>query len=139
MQSWWLVHLWVGSQAFQVVLGVWSYSRERRVIESQFGSLKAAGIAAVVPVITLMLFVRVFVVGGSSNVAQLAGDNGFSLWSLWAGWWPLLFFGNPISFVVALIASICSPYEWPSLLARWCGIMTAACACHAAFKYFPDA
>jgi hypothetical protein len=40
-------------------------------------------LSAIVPTITLELFLRVFVIGHSSNVAQLAGSNGIDLWELW--------------------------------------------------------
>src|SRR5207302_5916122 len=66
----------------------------------RLGSLYVSTGASLVPHITLVLFIRVFIIGGSSNVAQLAGEAGFGLWSLWAGAWLPLFCGSPVAFVV---------------------------------------
>jgi hypothetical protein len=77
--------------------------------QKRIRALVVSGIASLLPLITLMLFLRVFVIGGSSNVAQIAGESGMDLWSLWFGVWPLLFVGNPAAFLAAVVALF-----WPA-------------------------
>jgi hypothetical protein len=98
--------------------------------------------AAIVPAITLMLFVCIFVIGGSSNVAQLAGESGMDLWSLWFDVWPFLFFTNPLILVVTVVAVVFPPYplqRTTSVIARLTAVLLAVFACHTVVTYFPDA
>jgi hypothetical protein len=118
MNPWMFLFLWVGSQALQLTLAVLAVCQRP---DARLGALVASGAASVLPLITLVLFLRVFVIGGSSNVAQLAGESGFDLWSLWFHAWPLLFFGNPLAFLVAVTAALLPPYppsRWPSFASR---------------------
>ena len=99
-------------------------------------------VASVLPLVTLLLFLRVFVIGGSSNVAQLAGESGLDLWSLWFHAWPLLFFGNPVAFMVALVAALLPPYpprRWQSFASRACAVVAASFAWYTVVTFFPDA
>ncbi|MBN2022663.1 MAG: hypothetical protein JW809_07695 [Pirellulales bacterium] len=98
--------------------------------------------ASIPPWTTLFLFLIVFVIGGSSNVAQLAGDSGFGLWSLWCSWWLLLFFANPIALAVLTVTALCPPYpprHGKSFVARLCSVVGAALAWYVVVTWFPDA
>jgi predicted 3-demethylubiquinone-9 3-methyltransferase (glyoxalase superfamily) len=102
----------------------------------------ATGVASVLPPITLLLFLRVFVLGGSSKVAQLAGESGFDLWRVWFHASPLLFLGNPLAFSVGLAAALLPPYPprgWHSFASRNCGVVAAGFAWYSVGAFFPDA
>lgn len=101
----------------------------------------------VVPLIpsllTLVSFVRVFVVGGGSNVAQLAGSSGMSLWSFWFHIWPLLILSNLAAVLIALIVlflPLGTRRGWQMVIAgRLCSLSSALIALRFLGIYFPDA
>jgi hypothetical protein len=137
--SWIFLLLWVSSQALQLVFGVLAMQTSEKKL---LGSLKVSALASILPSITLILFITVFVIGGSSNVAQLAGEAGQGLWTLWAGFWPLLFIGNPIAFFVALVTAFFPPYpptHWKSLASRVSAVVAASFAWYVSVMLFPDA
>lgn len=143
MNPWLFISLWVIAQALQLILWFFGwrqrpdFHRPRRVT-----TLNVSGMACLVPFVTLLLFLLVFVVGGSSNVAQIAGEGGRSLWSLWFRMWPLLYMGNPVAFVVCLIAMLLPPYPpgyWYSIGSRACGVIASAFAWYVVVQCFPDA
>lgn len=142
MNPWAFLLLWIGSYALHLAVGVYAYSKERTTGDRRLGPLVVSGVASIPPLITLLLFVRVFVLGGSSNVAQLAGEDGYDLWRLWFQAWPLLFFGNPAAFLVTLGAAFLPPYpprHWASFVSRLSAVSAAACAWYVVVKFFPDA
>src|SRR5437763_2671659 len=107
MNSLLFLFIWIGSQVLQVALTSAAYLQPRPPGGGrQLGPLYVSTAASLVPLITLVLFLRVFVIGGSSNVAQIAGEAGMGLWSLWASAWLPLFCGIPIVFVVLLVAAM---------------------------------
>jgi hypothetical protein len=143
MNPWVLLFLWIIAQSLQVVFALSAIgTRDHAKVENRLGSLTVSGFAAVLPLLTFVLFLGVFVIGRSSNVAQLAGEDGYELWKLWFHAWPLLFFGNPVSLLVLLVAVFLPPYpprNWASTLSRICGAFAAAFALYITFTYFPDA
>jgi hypothetical protein len=143
MNAWLFLFLWVGFQVLQLVFVTRALRRQhdtsgrKRII-----ALAVSGVASIVPFITLVLFLWVFVIGGSSNVAQLAGESGLDLWSLWFHVWPLLFAGNPPAFLAAVAAVLLPPYPpkyWESFVSRVCAVVAASCAWYAVVTFFPDA
>jgi len=143
MNPWLFLLVWVGSQTMSLVFAILAVRQPPDATgQRRLGSLWVSGLASILPLITLLLFLRVFVIGGSSNVAQLAGDGGYSLWSLWFDAWPILFFGNPIAFLVALVAAFLPPYppsHWRSFASRACVVVAACFAWHTVVTFFPDA
>jgi hypothetical protein len=138
----WPLLLRSGAQALQLAFGVYACLRRGIALERRFNSLVVSGLGSLLPLVTLLLFLVVFVIGGSSNVAQVAGGSGYDLWSLWCSTWPLLFLGNPLAFIVVLVAASLPPYslsQWPSFCSRWCAVAAAGFACYTVVKFFPDA
>ncbi len=105
-------------------------------------SLRLASWAMVLPVFTLIQFTNVFLIAGSSNVVQEAGPDGREAWSSWLSTWPLFFFGNPVSILLAVWACCLTPrrintaWTW---LARGAVLITAICAYQIVVRLFPDA
>ena len=143
MNLWTFLYFWIGTQSLQIAFGFAALLQKRDASgRKRLGSLVVSAGASILPLFTLLLFLRVFVIGRSSNVAQLAGEAGYELWRLWFAAWPLLVFGNLAAFVVVLVAAIVPPYSpahWKSIASRVCAIVAAGFACHAVFTYFPDA
>jgi hypothetical protein len=139
MNAWIFLLLWVSSQALQLVFGVVAMQTlEKKLL----GSLKVSALASILPLVTLLLFIKVFVVGGSSNVAQFAGEAGRGLWTLWFIFWPFLFIGNPIAFFVVLLAAFFPPYpptHWKSLVSRVSAVVAASFAWYFSATFSPDA
>lgn len=135
--------LWLASQSLQLIFGVLAVRQQPDVIaERKLGSRVLAGLASIPPIITLWLFVRVFVVGGSSHVAQLAGESGFDLWSSWGDWWPVLFFGNSLAFLFAVAIAFIGPYPPQrrfSVASRTCAVIVAGIAWYTVVTRIPDA
>ena len=138
-----LLLLWIAAHALHVGLGIAALCQkdsERR--PKRLGSLVASLVMSISPWMTLLLFLIVFVIGRASNVAQLTGDSGFELWSLWCNSWPLLLFGNLFALIALPITALCPPYPrryWASFTARWCAVGGAALAWYTVVTYFPDA
>lgn len=134
-----LLVFWVSSQVLQLVFGVLAIQTSE---QKRLSSLKVSALASILPMFTLLLFITVFVIGGSSNVAQLAGEEGQDPWTLWAIAWPLLFIGNPVAFFVVLVAAFCPPYSpthWKSLVSRVSAVFAASFAWYVSAMLFPDA
>ena len=143
MNPWIFLFLWVGSQTMHLVFWFLA-TRQPPDIKGRkrLGSLMGSGWVSILPLLTLLLFLAVFVIGGSSNVAQIAGEGGQGLWRLWFLAWPLLFFGNPIAFLLALVAVFLPPYpprHWKSSVSRACAAITAGFAWFTVVMLFPDA
>jgi hypothetical protein len=137
---WALVLLWIAVNAAQYVLGGWAWVRP--TAGSRRWAMLLAGIASLVSLITLVLFMRVFVVGRSSNVAQLAGEEGYALWSLWFRAWIWLYIGNPLSFITCVLSLAAKPWplqDWRSWTSRVLASANAALAAYFTATYFPDA
>ena len=143
MNTWILTVTWVGFEALHLLFGGYSFWRGPPPDQTRrFRASEIAAYASVLPLLTLLLFIRVFVIGRSSQVAQLAGDSGFELWRLWTDFWPLFFFSSPIVFLITLVAALLPPYPsrfWPSFVCRFCAVVSASCACYTVIVYFPDA
>jgi hypothetical protein len=143
MNPWALLIVWSRSQSLQIVFGVQAVRQQTDTNRNKrIGSLVASGFASVIPLMTLLLFLRVFVIGESSNVAQLAGESGIPLWRLWFQAWPLLFFGNPVEFFVNAVTALFPPYPpkyWQSFTSRVCGVIATGFACYVVVIFFPDA
>ncbi len=134
--------LWLLSQTLHLALGWFALRQQRKKREPPLNSLIASAIGGILPLLALVLFLWVFVIGGSSNVAKLAGAQGRTLWRLWFSWWPALFLGLPVTGLVLLGAALSPPYppdHWKSFLSRWCGVVAALCAWCAVVWCFPDA
>lgn len=133
---------WSLFQSLQIGLAYTALRREAVKDTPRITSVLISALASVVPLITFVLFLVVIVVGGGSNVAQLAGERGMGLWRLWAEAWPLLLFGIPLSALVLLASAISPPYpssNWQSFFSRWCGLLSAGFALYVVVTYFPDA
>jgi len=143
MNPWLFLGLWIGSHAMQLAFGATALRKQQAGPEpKRLGSLSVSFYGSILPWITLILFIVVFVIGGSSNVRQLAGKSGYELWSLWCGMWPLLFVGNPVAFLVLAITAMFPPYPpryWQSFVARLCGVVGAGVAWYMTVTFFPDA
>ena len=143
MGPWILLYVWIASQAAQIVFACCAIrAKGKDGTSRRLGSLVASGIASIFPVTTLVLFICVFVIGGSSNVAQLAGPSGYGLWELWYHFWPFLFFGNPVAFFVSIVIAILAPYPpkyWASFTSRLCACIVAGFSWYIVVTYFPDA
>lgn len=134
--------VWIAAHVLHVGFGITTIRRPSADSPKRLGSLHASFVASILPWTTLALFLIVFVIGGSSNVAQFAGESGFELWSLWLHAWPLLLFGNLIAIIVLPIIALWPPYPpryLESFVARWCAVVGAGLAWHTVVTYFPDA
>ena len=133
----------LGALIMQLVWGVLAVRQEPDAKGiRRHGALVPSAMASVLPLMTVLLFIRVFVIGRSSNVAQFAGDSGFDLWRLWFHAWPLLFFGNPLAFLVAVVGLLRRPHpptHWQSFASRACCLIAAGCAWYIVVSYSPDA
>jgi hypothetical protein len=143
MDQWLLLSAWMAAHFFQLTFGIVAL---RQRIDPQrptrHVSLLISGLSSFLPFIALALFLRVFVIGGSSNVAQLAGDEGLDLWHLWFSAWPFLLFGIPVAGIASLVAVLMPPYTlrtWPSIASRALTVLAVALSFFHVAKYFPDA
>jgi hypothetical protein len=140
MDAWSFLILWVACLALQLGFAAaacrpWAASGESRGHRPVY----AAAAASIVPLITLGLFVRVFVIGRTSNVAQLAGEEGFRMWALWMEAWPLLLFCNLLAMVALMTALATPPWRWASVLSRMAAFLFVMCAWCALLKWAPMA
>jgi hypothetical protein len=142
MNPWTLLYLWVGSHALQLAFAVCACLQKPDAAgRKQLGSMVVSAIASILPLWTLFLVLHVFVIGGSSNVAQLAGGT-YDLFGLWVKWWPNLFFGNMLAFPVILGAACFQPYpqrHWASFASRVCALAASFFAFNAVGMLAPDA
>lgn len=131
---------WLATLVAHVAFAIACF-RRRIQAGSQYrvGALYVSGGATAMSLLTFILFIRVFVVGQSSNVAQFAGEAGFHLWSLWARYWPLLLIGNLAALVLAWIAVLIPPWSWKSSLSRLAALLSVLCAGYVLLQRIPDA
>lgn len=135
------VMLWIFAIATQIVAGGIALVRAHREDDSDPAVIVSA-IASLVLCLELVLFVRVFVIGGSSNVAQFAGAEGHGLWREWFKAWPLFMCGSPLALLVTFAAALFPPYPArhpASTTSRVCGVIAALCACLVTLSAPPDA
>ena len=127
---------------YLVITAAASLQRPSRYKERKLGSLFISAICSAIPSYTLILFVRVFVVGGSSTVAQLNGEGRLYLWSMWVSPWPMLCVGNAVVFVIVSFAILLPPHlprQRLSFLSRVFAVPLPMCAFYALVKLAPDA
>ena len=143
MNVWLLLAAWVLAHVAQAALSVAAWreppdqSGRRRL-----ASLKCSLIVSLVPVASLLAFVMIFVIGGGSNVAQIAGERGMDLWSLWVDLWLPLYLGTLVAVVGGVILAILPPFpprRWWSTLARLCGVGGALLAAWFLAEFAPTA
>ncbi|MGA2062754.1 MAG: hypothetical protein ABSG67_19965 [Thermoguttaceae bacterium] len=135
--AWIILHVLHAALALAAFIYPPAFAKQRRV-----GTLAASTFITFMPLITLIFFIKVFVIGQSSNVVQIAGESGYALWELWAGTWPLLLIGNAIAWLVALVATVFPPYPpryWTSASARFLSVLLVTFAWYTITTYFPDA
>ena len=104
-------------------------------------SLVLSTMVSLPPVAALAMVFHVFVIGGSSNVAQFAVDTR-DLWSLWVHSFIPLFFSNLCAFPVLLVAACLPPYppgHWASSASRVCAVANVTFACMTLFCIPPMA
>lgn len=135
--------VWIGALLLQAVLACralqrsWSSDEKRNDV-----ALPLSIMVALMPLMSLLIYLRIFVIGGGSSIAQLAGPDGMRLWSLWVNLWPILALGNLGAFLALGILTCVPPYppigklSWAS---RLCGVASAASACYVVYSTFPDA
>ncbi len=140
---WTFLWSWIVLHIIHAVLAAAVYICPPSVAEPRrFGTLTASTIVTLLPLITLFLFVQVFVIGHSSNVRECAGESGFALWGLWMSSWPLLLICNAVAWPVAVISTILPPYSfrsWMSIGARFLSVMLTTFSWYTLTTYFPDA
>lgn len=133
---------WFACLTGQGVL-TWSAIKESMTrTELRLTALILSALGSLVPASTFLLFLLVFVIGGSSNVAQLAGEPDMGLWRLWFNAWPMLLFGTALSGLVSLATALSPPYppqHVKSFVSRWCGVASAAFSWYVVTTFFPDA
>ena len=129
---------WLLVLTMQVVLGVMALRpRASSVGQKQQGSLWLSGIVSVFPLLTLVVIVRVFVIGGSSNVAQFPDPYGSRLW---ATNWYCLFWGNVIATMMLLAILALPPYpprRWLSFLSRVFAVISSGYALYTVLRFHP--
>lgn len=139
----WMIVVWFVCQLLAIVLVVLAVRWEFRSLDRRrFGAIRVSCAAMAAPLLTITLFVWIFVIGRSSNVAQLAGPDGRGLWRLWLAVWQLLFFMCPASLLTGVVAALCPPYPPKSYLstaARLCAVLPAGFSWYVVIRYFPDA
>jgi|WetSurMetagenome_2_1015567.scaffolds.fasta_scaffold234877_1 hypothetical protein len=135
--------MWIALQSIHLALVAVAFSNRRKSLaDNHVAPLVLSSTAAIVPLGTLVLFLLVFVIGHSSNVAQIAGESGYGLWHLWFTVWPLLLLGNVVAGLVAIVATIFPPYpprHWVSVAARFLAVLLVTFAWYFVGTYFPDA
>ena len=140
---WTFLELWIAFHVLHAALAAHAFiCRPHAAEPKRLGVLTASVLATFVPLVTLVLFVHVFVIGHSSNVAQIAGESGYELWQLWFHSWPLLLFGNGIAWLAAVIATVLPPYPpryLTSLGTRFLTVLLVTFAWYTVTTYFPDA
>ena len=136
--------IWSILIVLQVVLSIKSFRSETDLPLKYKYPLATASMISLEPLVTHLFFFSIFIIGGSSNVAQLnlSEDGDLSGWNTWFRIWPVLFALNPIAFILLVILAIIPPYppsHWRSFGARALAIASAGFACYAVFTFFPTA
>lgn len=105
-------------------------------------AIVVSGVAMIHPVLTLVVFTLVFLVGRSSNVAQLAGSGGYDWWGLWFDFWMPALLATPVAGLVVLVALILRPWNLRDVTAGALPLSAAIAVLAAGallVTYFPDA
>lgn len=135
--------VWISSHILHIVFAVLAIPQKRTGDEKRkLGALITSMVTTIFPLVCLVFFLRVFVLGGSSNVAQFAGEERMKLWSLWFSVWGYLFLSTSLAFVINLVAVVCPPYlprYSVSFLSRVCAVVATCFAFDAVSSYLPDA
>ncbi len=77
-----------------------------------------------VPSIVAVVMTYIFLIAGGATVAQLAGEPGMDMWSLWFNLWPLFLICTAASGVINLVLSII--FSMKKSQRRWIPITIAA-------------
>jgi len=138
-----LYYFWGGAHAASLVFGVIAFLRRSPPGEArEIGAIIVSLVASIPPLITWLLVLKVFIIGGSSNIVQIAGPAGTSLWSLWARAWLYLLYGNGIALLVTGLAMLFPPYppeRASSVASRALAATAAGVALYFTFGLFPSA
>jgi hypothetical protein len=136
------LYAWITLQYLHVLLAGYAFANGMtRPGFRQYGALRASCAVMLFPLATLILFSIAFVIGGYLNGGGLAGDSGRGLLVLWFLAWPLLFLGNAVAWLIAVISVVLPPYpprQWASMVARLVAVLVATFACYTTVTYFPD-
>ena len=143
MSPWLVLWLWIAMHGMHIALSVIAYMRQefqRGPLEASSSGLSIAG--AAVPLLSLLVFLRVFVFGGGSNVAQMADGGGEDLWELWFDFYPLMGIGTLLGGGAVLVSLCLPPYpirHAAAFGARLCGAAAAGLAFYVLTQCPPDA
>jgi hypothetical protein len=133
------------SPALAIALGVYIRRRGKTPLQRRLSvaAICAVGVALISP---LSLFILSFF---GSNVAQFNAGNpsGYSAWSFWLRFWPLLMLGlvivclsSALVVIVCLVRAVLAFREWWQLCLCWCLTLLHCCLQYAlAAKFFPTA
>ncbi len=102
-------------------------------------SLLVGGLVCLINFVSLSLFVIVFLIGRSSNVAQFAGRDSFNYWGLWFNTWGWTILSLLVVGAVALVVSACPPYRWRDSVCRILSLVLAAQGLYSLLPLMPDA
>ena len=142
IMTWGIYYGWLVAEVAFVALVICALCRRPRSKPHPVFALVFSVLGNVVTILTIFYFTKVFIIGKSSNVAQMAGRDGEDLWSLWFHVWePLLLF-TPLSCTLCVLGVACPP--WPpreklSFLARICAALAIIGTAYMLMTYFPDA
>jgi hypothetical protein len=143
MTGWILLLTWMIAHALQFR---WAFLAMRRssvdAVPSRHTALHFSLFASCASLLTLAAFLWVFVIGGSSNVAQMAGPGGLGRWSFWYEAWPFMLMANPLALMFLVASACCPPYPpryAHSFGSRVCAVVAGAVACYVVVTCFPDA
>ncbi len=99
-------------------------------------------VSAIISFWTFVCFTLVFLVGGSSNVAQFAQPDGMNWWSFWFSWFRPLLAANLLLLLVSGVFVFLPPYspkQWQSTLCRLMACAGVLLSLSHLFGYAPDA
>lgn len=141
MSLWSILALWITIWVIQIVFGVIAVRQQLETPRpSRHYPLLLSALSSIPPLVGMVLFAYVFVIGRSSNVAQLTGRH--DLWKLWCDAWLYLMLGIPIAQIASVFALLLPPHElraWPSLASRGLAILVAGLSFICVVSHFPDA
>ncbi|MHC5055845.1 MAG: hypothetical protein ACYTKD_14130 [Planctomycetota bacterium] len=128
----WVAFLaWVVTAVLHIGLGSVALAGERKLEDARLGSLKVSCVAGAFPLLALVVFFLVFVVGGGSSVAQMSAPN---MWLLWNDLFGLLFVGTSAALIAAIVAACLPPYP-PGHRASFAGRIVGIAACGLAWYH----
>jgi len=127
--------LWMAAIGAHIWFSTLAYRRRTSI------ALVLSSIAVLVSGLALAFIIRVFYIGGASNVAQMS-VGAMRLWSLWLhAYFPLLV-GCGIALLTSFITVALPPYpprEWHSFMARLSALASASLAGSVVLLLPPDA